>query len=143
MSDLTRLSQRMLGLSSRIVPYANEVVRAVGEEFLTTVVNETPVDEGDAVSSWKVGLNYTPVGERDAFTRGKKGSTAASNRNAVLSKELPKIRKRVTGQTISIVNTSPYIEMLENGSSKQAPAGFIARARVRMLAAGRAVRFKR
>jgi hypothetical protein len=43
----------------------------------------------------------------------------------VLNQELPKIEKRITGQTISVVNTTDYIQKLNAGGSRQAPAGFI------------------
>lgn len=124
MSDLRRFSQRIFNLSKRIEPNANKKVKDAATAFLTTVVNQTPVDTGQAVSSWKVGLNYRPTGTR-VFAKGDKGSTAGANRSAVLSQELPKIAKRITGQTISVVNTVDYIQKLNAGGSKQAPAGFI------------------
>ena len=114
----------MFGLSKRIEPNANRMVQDAAAAFLEEVVARTPVDTGQAVSSWKVGLNYQPRGTR-TFSPGAKGSTASANRSAVLSSELPKIRNRRTGQTISVVNTAEYIERLNNGSSAQAPAGFI------------------
>lgn len=124
MSDLRQFSQRMFGLSKRIEQNANLKVKDAAKAFLTTVVEMTPVDTGQAVSSWKVGLNYKPRGTR-IFSEGTSGSTASANRSAVLAQELPKISARVTGQTISVVNTAPYIQRLNNGSSKKAPAGFI------------------
>jgi HK97 gp10 family phage protein len=122
--SLNQFSQRIFKLANRIEPNANEMVKDAAKAFLTTVVNMTPVDEGTAVSSWKVGLNYKPQGTR-VFAKGSKGSTAGANRAAVLADTLPKIEKRVTGITISIVNTAPHIAYLNSGSSRQAPAGFI------------------
>lgn len=129
MPDLSQFSQRMFGLSKKSVTNANEMVKDAAKAFLTEVVNRTPVDTAQAVSSWKVGLNYKPRGTRNLIP-GLKGSTAGAARSAVLASELPKIEKRVTGQTISVVNTTDYIEELNSGSSKQAPAGFIDAARV-------------
>lgn len=124
MSDLRQFSQRMFGLANKIEKNANEKVKDAAKAFLTTVVEMTPVDTGQAVSSWKVGLNYKPRGTR-VFAEGTDGSTASANRSAVLALELPKIAARVTGQTISVVNTAPYIQRLNNGTSRKAPAGFI------------------
>lgn len=124
MGDLNQFSQRMFGLSKKIEPNANLMVQDAAAAFLSEVVARTPVDSGQAVSSWKVGLNYKPQGKR-IFSPGAKGSTAGANRSAVLSSELPKIRGRKTGQTISIVNTAEYISLLNDGTSTQAPAGFI------------------
>ncbi len=126
----------MLKLGRRIEDNANKKTQLAAREFLTTVVNETPADKGQAISSWKVGLNYQPRGTR-LFVEGTKGSTAASNRAAVLSAELPKIEQRVTGMTIYIVNTAPYITLLNQGRSNQAQAGFIDKARSAAIEASR------
>lgn len=122
--DLNQFSQRMFGLANKVEPNANLMVQDAAAAFLEEVVSRTPVDSGQAVSSWKVGLNYIPRGVR-TFSPGAFGSTASANRSAVLSSELPKVRRRRTGQTISVVNTAPYISRLNDGTSAQAPAGFI------------------
>lgn len=129
MSDLTKLSQRMLGLSSRVTDLANAKTQSAAKAFFETVVNRTPVDTGQAISNWKVGLNYEPRGVTPARVPGSQGSTAGANRRATLAAYLPTIAKRVTGQTIYIINTVPYIGRLNAGWSRQAPAGFIDAAR--------------
>jgi len=137
--DISLLSQRILRIQKGIVENAAEKVKLAAKAYLTEVVNGTPADTGQAISSWKVGLNYQPRGVR-TLVKGKAGSTRAANISAVLNIELPKIEARVTGQTIYIVNTTPYISLLNAGRSNQAPAGFIDKARV---AAGAASRTKR
>ena len=137
--DISPLSQRILELQKNIVEGANEKVKRAAKAYLTEVVRGTPADTGKAISSWKVGLNYSPRGER-TFAKGKAGSTRAANISAVLNLELPKIDGRQTGQTVYIVNTTSYIGLLNAGRSNQAPAGFIDKARV---AAGAASRTKR
>lgn len=137
--ELGMLSQRILKIQKGIVENAGEKVKLAAKAYLTEVVTGTPADTGQAISSWKVGLNYAPRGVR-TFAEGKSGSTKQANISAVLSLELPKIDRRVTGQTVYIVNTTSYIDLLNAGRSSQAPAGFIDRAR---LAAGVATRMKR
>lgn len=137
--DISLLSQRILKIQRNIVDGANEKVKRAAKAYLTEVVQGTPADTGQAISSWKVGLNYSPRGTR-TFSEGSKGSTRAVNISAVLNFELPKIEGRQTGQTIYIVNTTSYIGLLNAGRSNQAPAGFIDKAR---LAAGAASRTKR
>lgn len=122
--SFNKLNQRMFDLSKRVEPNANQIVKDAAKAFLTSVVEKTPVDTGQAVSSWKVGLNYQPSGPR-LFSPGSKGSTAGANRSAALGEGLPTIEKRKTGQNINIVNTVEYISRLNAGSSRQAPAGFI------------------
>lgn len=137
--DMSMLSQRILRIQKGIVENAAEKVKLASKAYFTEVVNGTPADTGQAISSWKIGINYAPRGVR-TFAAGSKGSTRMANVSAVLSLELPKLETRRTGQTVYIVNTTSYIELLNAGRSKQAPAGFIDKAR---LAAGAASRKKR
>jgi len=137
--DISLLSQRILKIQRDIVENANEKVIRASRAYLTEVVTGTPADTGQAISSWKTGLNYQPRGERN-LAPGSKGSTRSAAINAVLSLELPRLDRRQTGQTVYIVNTVSYIDQLNAGKSSQAPAGFIDRARI---AAGAASRTKR
>jgi hypothetical protein len=137
--DISLLSQRILKIQRGIVENANEKVIRASRAFLTEVVTGTPADTGQAISSWKTGLNYSPTGTRN-LAPGVKGSSRGAAISAVLSLELPRLSRRQTGQTVYIVNTVSYIDQLNAGRSKQAPAGFIDRAR---LAAGAASRTKR
>ncbi len=116
--EIKQLSQRILGLSKRITENANEITKELSKEFITSVIDATPVDVGQLVSSWKVGLNYRPSGTR-LFVPGKAGSTAGANRAAVLSVVLPTIERRVTGQTISFVNDTPYLQYVNKGDYQQ------------------------
>jgi hypothetical protein len=137
--DISLLSQRILRIQRGIVDNANEKVIRASRAFLTEVVTGTPADTGQAISSWKTGLNYSPTGTRN-LAPGEKGSSRNTAISAVLNLELPRLDRRRTGQTVYIVNTVSYIDLLNAGRSKQAPAGFIDRAR---LAAGAASRTKR
>ncbi len=130
--DISLLSQRLLRLSRRVEENANAKVKNASKAFLTEVVSGTPADTGQAISSWKTGLDYTPVGTRN-LAPGSKGSSKSAAVSAVLSLELPRLDRRRTGQTVYIVNTTAYISLLNAGRSNQAPAGFIDKAR---LAAG-------
>jgi hypothetical protein len=118
-NDLRALNQRMLGLSKRVTENANEIVKAADTDFITEVIDRAPVDTGLTVSSWKVGLNYKPVGTR-LFVPGKLGSTATANREAVKSVVLPTISKRITGETIFFANQTPYLTFINGGEYEQA-----------------------
>jgi hypothetical protein len=137
--DISMLSQRILNLQNKLVRNDNAKVIAASKAFLTEVVNATPVDTGQAVSSWKTGFNYVPRGTRN-LAPGSKGSSASAARSAVLALELPRLDGRKTGYTVYIVNTTDYISALNAGRSKQAPAGFLDRARLASGAASRKVR---
>ena len=137
--DISMLSQRILNLQDRLIRNDNAKVVASSKAFLTEVVNATPVDTAQAVSSWKTGFNYQPRGMRN-FAPGSKGSSASAARAQVLATELPRLDGRKTGYTVYIVNTATYISELNAGRSKQAPAGFIDRARLAAGAASRKIR---
>lgn len=134
--DISMLSQRILKLGRKIETNANEKVKNASKAFLTEAVRGTPADTAQAVSSWKVGLNYQPSGVRN-LAPGSKGSSKSAAVGAVLMLELPKIDRRVTGITVYIVNTTSYISLLNAGRSSQAPAGFIDKARLATGAAAK------
>ncbi len=115
---LSQLSQRILGLSKRITPNANEMTKAAARAFVNDVIDAAPVDTGLLVSSWKVGRNYRPRGTR-VFAPGKLGSTAAANRAAVREVLHKQIDQRVTGETLSIVNETPYASYVNKGEYEQ------------------------
>jgi hypothetical protein len=74
------------------------------------LVNTTPVDTGRARSNWLPSLNR-PDGRQVGV--GQKPDT----RNAIARYKL--------SDTIFITNNLPYITKLNEGSSQQAPAGFV------------------
>jgi hypothetical protein len=84
------------------------------------VVSATPVLTGRARSNWLVGLG-SPV-RRVVETLG----------NAALSASISAARARINsskeGETIWLSNNLSYIQRLNQGSSAQAPAGFVERA---------------
>jgi hypothetical protein len=89
-------------------------IRVVGAEALRRVVMKTPVDTGRARGSWAVGLNVINVKQsEDAF-----GSYTVAD-------GIAEINKYKVDDVIYISNNLPYINKLENGSSKQAPQGMV------------------
>ena len=92
------------------------------EKLLRVAVLETdsrlkqasPVDTGRFRVSWQVGENAAPGGEKPAGTYG----------------DIPQIERisyqqEKLGNVYSVHNNLPYAEPLANGSSKQAPAGWV------------------
>lgn len=99
-------------------------------ETAATVIFATPVDTGRARNSWLTGVNSAPSG----FGAPKPGGTDAS---AMATSVATTLRVDDVGV---IVNNLPYIKKLNNGSSKQAPAGFVQKA---AQTAVRAIRSRR
>lgn len=87
---------------------------------LRKIVLKTPVDTGYARMNWQVTINKpadSVVGEQSG--EKVRSSRVYEKANAVLA-NLPPF------QTVYISNNVDYIEFLEEGSSKQAPAGMVA-----------------
>ena len=92
------------------------------EKLLRTAVFETdsrlkqasPVDTGRSRVSWQVGENAAPGGEKPA---GTYTGTPQIDRIGYSQEKL--------GNIYSVHNNLPYAEPLANGSSKQAPKGWV------------------
>jgi hypothetical protein len=92
------------------------------EKLLRVAVFETdarlkaasPVDTGRFRVSWQVGENAAPGGEKPA---GTYTGTPQIDRIGYQQEKL--------GNVYSVHNNLPYAEPLANGSSKQAPAGWV------------------
>ena len=85
------------------------VVRKLAFEIYKGVTQKTPVDTGRAKANWNIGLGAID-------SRITKNTTFQAI-------EPPKGAGK---RPIYITNNLPYINKLENGSSKQAPTGMVA-----------------
>ncbi len=93
------------------------MVRKIGLELFSRVIMRTPVDKGRARANWQVAINSAPSGVLDL--NDKDGSATISAADAAMT-------GLKAGDTIYLANNLPYIQKLEDGSSKQAPAGMVA-----------------
>lgn len=87
------------------------------------LVTSTPVDTGRARSNWIVGSGPSTKAI-DAYSKGEGGSTGGDNANAALAQA----KAFLDANDISVIyisNNLEYIQYLNEGSSAQAPAGFI------------------
>jgi hypothetical protein len=122
MATLLSLQQTMQGYALRIKDRSDAIVRGGAGVFLESVANDTPYDEGDAISNWLVGSGAprtAVVGPR-SFKGGK-----ASNVAATVSAGKARIQSYRYGTNIYITNNLPYIELLNSGSSSQHPGAFV------------------
>jgi predicted RecA/RadA family phage recombinase len=92
------------------------------EKLLRVAVLETdsrvkllsPVDTGRFRVSWQVGENAAPGGEKSEGTY-----------TGIFAIERLGYQQEKIGNVYSVHNNLPYAEPLANGSSKQAPAGWV------------------
>lgn len=113
-------------LSKRIVDNVDAGWRATVLAVDQAVVVATPVDTGRARSNWRVSTDKTED-IFEAFAKGVSGSTASANTQAALDQGAEAV-KQATGDVMYISNNLPYIQPLNDGSSAQAPAGFVEQA---------------
>lgn len=128
MASLSDLAVRMRKLAKRYDSIGSEIAVKTALAIIDDVIDHTPVDKGDTVSSWSVGYGSPPEASRTAFAPGRKGSTAEANREAakIAAHAILAAPKR-PGVPIFISNASDAIVFLDGGSSSQEPAGFVAR----------------
>ena len=95
---------------------AEKLVRGTSLAIFADVIDLTPFDTGRARGNWQTDVNRmaTSVIERD----DKRGAKAIAETRI-------KTVKFKLGQYISMTNNLPYINKLEDGSSKQMPSGMV------------------
>ncbi|WVW77269.1 tail completion or Neck1 protein [Stenotrophomonas phage vB_SmaS_Bhz55] len=124
---------RLMHRRAKELPEAvNRVKVKVAETGLFSLVQSTPVDKGDAVSNWQVGLGSPVVNVIPAYHPGEGRDTMEQNQLAVLAASKKIFKAAKPGQTIHLTNAIHYIMDLEMGSSLQAPAGMTRGALVAM-----------
>jgi len=122
--SLARFQKRMV-IRAKVLPgNAAKLQRKVALAIDQNIVLATPVDTGRARSNWivKSGAPSTSLG--DAYIEGEEGSTAGANANAALAQARAAILLHRVGP-IHITNNLPYIAVLNDGSSDQAPKNFV------------------
>lgn len=90
---------------------------------VTEVAYGTPIDTGQAAGNW-----ITTV-DQPASNFIKGGSTPSAS----VARVQPALAGLKMGQTIHIVNNAPYIHLLNQGRSQQAPALFVEAATLKAI----------
>lgn len=114
MATLNVFAKRMRDRADEIAKNVNQTVIETALIVDAKVILSTPVDTGRARANWRAEIGGPFTSEVD--------STSASE---AISQGRQTIGARRPGQTIYISNNVPYIKRLNEGSSKQAPAGFV------------------
>lgn len=95
--------------------------------LLKYLVFRTPVDTSRAMSNWQVGVGAPPVAEIEPYFPGSFGSTRPQSGSEALRVGKERLRQKQPGQLIYVSNLTPYIKDLNDGTSRQAPRGFVER----------------
>ncbi len=117
-------AKRTKVLAKLIVENVDAGFRAVAIVVDQAVVLATPVDTGRARSNWRVSSGSPDTAVREPYASGTGGSSGAQNAAAAIDHGKAVVQADRSG-TIYISNNLPYIGALNDGSSAQAPAGFV------------------
>lgn len=128
MKTLGDLAKRMHEYAVDLPKEVNRVAVACAEVILYDLVKKTPVDTSNALSNWVISLGTLNGEEIGPHFTGSKGSTYIQSSNAAFLVGTLELKEKVQGQNIFISNSVEYITDLNNGTSKQEPAGFVHRA---------------
>lgn len=129
MGSLQDLADDLDDLSFGLPAKVNQVVQLVSALVLTEVVKGTPVDIGTARSNWQASISVPVLDSVDAYAPGSHlGIDEQENANAAIAIGKVSISTRKDGEDVWIVNNLDYIQLLNAGSSKQAPQLFVEKA---------------
>lgn len=135
MEDVDGFVRRINRRAKRVGVNVDKATKAVAKEMLAEVVLATPADTGAARSNWRVGVNGTDIGVVSPYAPGRHlGLAENANAAQAIKEGETRINAAPPNARLFIFNNVPYIGLLNSGSSKQAPAGFIQRAFARATA---------
>lgn len=128
-------TKNLLDLADSLNKKAKQVATAASDLAIGTALTivgdlavKTPVDTSKAISNWQVALNSPPNNTIAPHYPGSDGSTFSASAGETLLKAKMTLKNKKSGNDIYITNNLPYIKKLNDGSSKQEPAGFAERA---------------
>lgn len=129
------MSKNLLDLANALNKKANSISKAASDLAVGTALTivgdlaiKTPVDTSKAISNWQVDLDKEPDNTIQPHYPGSDGSTFSASAGETLAQAKIALRNKKPGSVIYITNNLPYIKRLNEGYSKQEPAGFVERA---------------
>lgn len=129
------MEKNLLSLAASLKEKAKAIEKAASDLAVGTALTivgdlaiKTPVDTSKAISNWQVSLNKASENTIPPHYPGSDGSTFRISSAETLSKAKIVLSNKKPGISIFITNNLPYIKRLNEGYSKQEPAGFVERA---------------
>lgn len=129
------MAKGLLDLAASLEKKAKAIDEAASKLAVDTALTivgdlafKTPVDTSQALSNWIVTLETPSSDKIKPHFPGEGGSTQRASAAETMNNARAILAKKKPGQKIYITNNLPYIRRLNEGYSKQAPAGFVERA---------------
>lgn len=126
--SLLNLANELEAKADDIKEQGSQLAVKVAMTIIVDLAYRTPVDTSRAISNWQVTLGAPPTGSIQAHYLGRLGSTYSASASETVSLAKLILKTKKPNQAIYISNNLPYIRKLNEGSSQQAPAGFVERA---------------
>lgn len=130
---LADLATQLRGFSVGIQKEASQAASNVALEIVRELAQKTPVDTSRALSNWRVGLGRPESSSITPHFPGILGDTKSESATATVDAARDVLTGKRPGQPVYIANFLTYIDDLNEGKSRQAPAGYVESA----IAAGR------
>jgi hypothetical protein len=125
-SNVSTFKDRLAQIARGIRTSTEVAVRAYATALLQDLNHQsTPFRSGQARANWQVTINAPSANFIELPESVKSGVYNAGDVADALDHGLSVIASFSSGQTLYIANNAPYIVRLNNGSSDQAPAGFV------------------
>ena len=142
MASLKTLSSDIKKAKNNIFVSTEALAKEVAKTQLITLLTNTPVDTGKAISNWQVSLSNSSSSEINPHVKGKQGSTRKANIDIAFKLGKLVIRSKKRKQPIYINNNIQYIELLNSGTISRQPGGFIEKANIAADQVIKKTRFK-
>lgn len=117
--DLSRFRNARKVFSQRYREAVMQEATRRANRLADDLANRTPVDTGSAKDSWNVGVGEADLSYKDRSAHFNPIGEPEGTRIP----ELPGVAP--WGSDLHVSNNVPYIQQLNAGSSKQAPAAFV------------------
>lgn len=123
--DLLSLAAEMERLTTAIPEAASQTASRVAFTIVADLAYRTPVDTSNAISNWQTTLDAPASIEIPPHYMGSRGSTYSVSAAETVARAKLVLKAKKPQQAIYIANNADYITDLNQGTSKQAPAGFV------------------
>jgi hypothetical protein len=141
---LTDLANKLEKIVEEMPERANSGAKKAASAILFDLTEGTPADVGEAISNWQVTQNVPAMSAIPAYAPSPKGRmrggvwthtvdpeiTRAANAPIAFNEGKEIISSKPPGVPLFITNNTTQIVPLDQGSSKQAPQGFVSRAAI-------------
>lgn len=136
MATLAQFSKNIRRRGRQVENAGTRLTKQVATRALISLVRGTPADTGEHRSNWRVGIGAPTRAVIKPYAPGRNlGIEENANASAAIAAGRARINsvKANSGglkTAIYVSNNAPAIGLLNSGSSRQAPAGFVDRALV-------------